>query len=79
MSRKLKVYGVNFDGKTRRIVAATSRAAAARLIGTTSSHIAQHGCETNNAVEVELAMRNPGKVWAIPYAKGGTWSLVENL
>ena len=79
MSRKLKVYGINYDGRTRRIVAATSRAAAARLIGAKPHHMTQNGSETWNTDEVRIAMREPGKVWAHSYSRGGKWESLENV
>lgn len=60
---KLKVFGVNLNGVYRCIVAATSQAEAARLMGTTLTNVRTYGSQTWNEAEVELAMREPGVVW----------------
>ena len=66
---ELKVYGMNLflapSFETHRvIVAAPSRAAAARAFGVTSSRLAKLGSVTGNAAECELALRVPGQVYA---------------
>ena len=75
----LKTYGVNYNGWTRRIVAAKSRAEAARLIGITPYRMSTYGCETRNTKEVELAMREPGVVWGQGYNLSAKWIRVPNL
>ena len=60
---KLKVYGIGWMGRTRRIVATTSKKKAAELIGTSQYHFSEYGCETGNKREVELAMSKPGTVF----------------
>ncbi len=60
---KLKVYGVGWCGKYRRIVAAPNLKTAAEFIQTTLNHMQRYACITGNAEEVSLAMREPGVVW----------------
>lgn len=60
---KLKVYGIGWMGKCRRIVATTSKKKAAELIGTTFYHFNEYGSETGNEEEVKLAMSKPGTVF----------------
>ena len=67
---ELKTYGVNYNGRERRIVAARSRAAAARLIGATQTHMANFGSQTHNKQECEKAMSEPGVVWSQSYKYG---------
>lgn len=73
MPRKLKVYGSNHYGFERRIVAATSMKAAAALLGQTYSRLREYGSETANKEEVELAMKEPGKVWTKSFKLGGVF------
>lgn len=61
--KKKKVYGIGWMGRYRRIVAASSQKEAARLIGTTLSHLREYASVTGNTEEVELAMSDPGSVW----------------
>jgi hypothetical protein len=70
---KLKVYGVNYNGVQRRIVAATSMRKAAVAIGTGYGHARKYGCETGNQEEIALAMREPGVVWSKAYRMGSEW------
>lgn len=69
----LKVYGVNFDGRSRRVVASTTQAAAARLTGVSPHRFRQYGGETGNAEEIAVAMREPGVVWSRGFAMGSEW------
>lgn len=73
---KLKVYGVNYDGRTRRIVAATSQKKAAELTGVSFYSFSNYGCETGNKEEIEIAMKNPGTVWSQGYYFGAEWTKV---
>lgn len=72
----LKVFGVNFDGRNRRIVAAPSQAAAARLTGVSPHSFRQYGGETGNAEEIAVALQEPGVVWSRGFAMGGEWRRV---
>lgn len=63
MARELKVWSVNLDGKHTGVVAATSRAAAARALGTTDANMRDYGSVTSNKLHVERAMREPGVAW----------------
>ena len=60
---KLKVYGVGWCGKYRRIVAASNLKTAAELIKTTVHQMQRYACITGNDQEVKLAMSEPGVVW----------------
>ena len=57
---QLKVYGVNLDGVYRGVVAATSRARAAKLLGVSFGYMRGCGSQTWNNEEIEVAMREPG-------------------
>lgn len=70
---ELKVFGVSFDGRNRRVVAAPSQAAAARLTGMSPHSFRQYGGETGNAEEIAVAMREPGVVWSRGYAIDSQW------
>lgn len=67
---ELKTYGVNYNGRERRIVAAKSRAAAARLIDVSQTHMASFGSRTHNKQECKKAMSEPGVVWSQSYHHG---------
>ena len=60
---KLKVWGVGWMGRSRRIVAATSKKRAAELVGTSLYHFNEYASETANRTEFELAMSKPGTVF----------------
>lgn len=58
-----KVYGLT-DYKGRRIVAAKSKAAAARIMGVSTSEFKNHACETGNGNEILAGHENPGQlIW----------------
>jgi hypothetical protein len=76
MSRKQKVYGFNFDGKERRIVAATSFVEAAKLAGSTVARVRKYGCVTGNTVEISIAMSTPGKAWRLSNKVGSNWEII---
>jgi len=66
MPNKLKVFGgLTFkDGKqVRTIVATTSKASAARLVGEKMHHFNDYWCETGNAIELEIANTRPETVF----------------
>lgn len=73
----LKVFGANYDGKNRRIVAATSQKQAAALLGMSLSGFRAYGSVTGNREEIEIAMREPGAVWSQGYQRGAQWVLVR--
>jgi hypothetical protein len=73
----LKVFRVNYDGRNRRIVAATSQKQAAELLGMSLSGFRAYGSVTCNKEEVEIAMREPGAVWSKGYQHGAQWVLVR--
>ena len=76
--RPLKVYGCNLDGRHRGIVAATSQATAAKLLGIPLSHLRTYGCETGNKAEIELAMRESGIAWKCnDHRSDAQWSRIE--
>jgi hypothetical protein len=77
MARTLKVYGTSF-GTRRRIVAATSKAAAARALKISTYYANGYMSDTRNAEEIALATAEPGVVfsrsnskplWADPFIR----------
>lgn len=52
-----------YHGQVRAIVAAKSRAAAARLFDIPDSHLKNYGSETGNDYEISTAMAKPGVVF----------------
>jgi len=78
----LKVYGMNKTMaptyKTHRvIVAAPSKAAAARALGVTSSRLTKWGSVTGNANELEVALAAPGFVFMQADVTGAQFELVR--
>lgn len=63
---KPKVYGMNYNGRERRIVAATSWAKAAAAAGMSLSDARSFGSITGNKEECERCLREPGVVWSRP-------------
>jgi hypothetical protein len=68
------LFGVH---QRRVVVAAPSRAAAARALGCTSAYLAAWGCPTGNDQEIALAEAQPGTVFihvaddlSAPFAAG---------
>ena len=57
------MWGVNYNGTHRRIVAAKTKASAARLMDVTDRHLRIYGCETRNAKELEIALAEPNVVF----------------
>jgi len=77
MPRPLKVYGVlgwrvgcpaapNGNRQTREVVAARSKAEAARLLGCSLHWLNSYGSETWNDRELVVAMASPGTVFWRP-------------
>lgn len=60
MAKELKVFGGGWHGEERRIVAATSITKALALSGCGRGYM----CETRNPLELEVALANPGVVYA---------------
>lgn len=64
---KMKVFGgamfVRGHRQMRAVVACTSQKAAAAVTGQTLGEIRTYWCETGNAVEVELALSQPGVIF----------------
>jgi len=56
MTRKLKVFGANLDGRHRIIMATTSLSAFRAATGTSRND----GCETGNEIEIGVALNEPG-------------------
>lgn len=69
----MKVFGVNYDGRSRRIVAAKTKKEAAQRLGVSLHQFRNYGCQTGNQEEIELAMREPGVVWSIGFALNSNW------
>lgn len=74
---ELRVYGWNHVGRYRRIIAAKSRAEAARLSGTSDSTLKTWGNWTGNAAEIALANSRPGVTFEKPTSLGGKYAPVE--
>ena len=70
----MKVFGINYNGRERRIVAANSRTDAARKFGVTAGHAKNFCGETGNPKELELAAL--GGVWAQSYSGDKEWRKV---
>lgn len=62
--RQLKVFGGNYNGQYRVILAATSKTAFFRDSGAGPGY----GCETANPVEVTTALVEPGVIFAMRYS-----------
>ena len=56
----------SWDRQTREIVAARSRAAAARAFGMEDRHLKDYGNVTSNAIECAVALAEPGVVFWRP-------------
>lgn len=67
MARKLKVYNGNWCGLEMRMVAATSKRAAAALIGVSLHEFNAYYGETSNAQDIATALAEPGAVFSKPY------------
>lgn len=72
MSKQLQVWGCVIVASShwpttvrqpRCIVAAPSRAAAARALGVTSRWLAEYGCEAGAEAEIAVALSVPGVAW----------------
>ena len=61
---KLKVYGVNLDGKHRGIIATTSQREAAQMFRIPLGRMRDYGSETGNTEECRIALAAPG----VPFA-----------
>lgn len=60
---KLKVYGINIDGRHRCIVAAKSLKAAAVAFRVSYGYMRGWGSDTGNVEEIALATSTPGVVY----------------
>ena len=59
----MKTYGVELYGRERYIVTTTSKAQAAKLIGTTVYNMTQFGSVTGNEEECRITTDRPGVVY----------------
>lgn len=71
MARKLKVFSVNVDGRNAAITAATSKKAALKAILDAGYNMSMYyfnemASETGNALDVQVAMSEPGEVFVAP-------------
>lgn len=57
--KKLKVWGITLDGRTRSIVAAHTQKQAAELLKTSLHFLRGYGAETGNAEEIRVATNEP--------------------
>ena len=78
----LKVYGglkhMGSRGQLRTIVAATSRAKAAELVGLRLSELIGYWSVTENKTEIDLALAHPGKVFQASTYLGNDFSSVDD-
>lgn len=65
LPKGLKVYGGVFDGQRYTIVAARSKAVAAKLFGISGYAMKTRGAEVARAVEIRIAMSKPGTVFGV--------------
>ena len=74
----MKVYGITL-GRNRSIVAARSTVAAAKAFDISTYLAKTYACETGNEEEIELAMKEPGQVFAQSLREGHSaqWIKVE--
>lgn len=79
MSKPLKVYCVNTDGCHERIVAASSRAEAARRMETDDANMRNYGRETTRFEYVDLAMIAPGVAWEKEHRFLTNWQPIGEL
>lgn len=77
MAKELKVFTLNQVDGTRRIVASPTKARAATLLGVKGYFLDTHGGITEAAEEVDLALSDPGAVWAMK-PNGKKWSKVAD-
>lgn len=78
MSRKLKVFCANLDGRHEGVVAATSQKEAARLLGMSLGSFRTWGHETGNTEQIDVAMREPGVAWKRSFANyHAEWIRIE--
>jgi hypothetical protein len=73
----MKVFGVNYNRITRRLVAAETQKKAAELCGLKLHHFREYASETGNVEEVELSMKEPYVVWSQAYSHGSPWIRVS--
>ena len=66
-TRALRVFGANYCGKSRRVVACKTKTEAGRLIGLTDSTMQKYGGETHSAEEIQIAFQEPGTVFEYLY------------
>ncbi|MDU4254506.1 hypothetical protein [Pseudomonas sp.] len=76
MSKELTVYAIELAEGSRRIVACPTKSKAARLLGITAYLLDTHGSTSRSTEEVELALSDPGAVWA-KYEEAEKWVKVS--
>lgn len=64
----MKVFGGNYDGRYRRIVAAKTKKEAAALVGVGPYQFREHFCATGNDKELATALAEPGVVFQQAYS-----------
>ncbi len=67
MTKQMKVYGGNWCGLARRVVAAPSKKRAAELLGVSLPEFNKTFSETANRAEWQLTLVNPEIVYTQPY------------
>jgi hypothetical protein len=63
VSQKLKVFGGNWYGKERRVVAARTQKEACEILDITAYEFRNHWCESGNEAEIKAALGKPGTVF----------------
>lgn len=77
MSKKLSVYRLDGEDGTRRIVAAPTKARAATLLSVTTYLLATYGSVSQDDEEIELALSDPGAIWALK-PNGQKWNKITS-
>lgn len=74
----VKVWGISL-GKTRCIVGARSKTAAARALDCTLYTFNMYACETGNEEEIVVGLGKPGQVFMRPidWLASGGWQQVD--
>lgn len=78
MTKKLKVYSVNYDGINECMVATTSKRRAAELCDMSINHFNNYGHETGGKETLELALANPEVVYIRKMDYIDTWKKKDN-
>ena len=73
----VKVYCMNWDGKSERMVAAKTKKAAIAALGTTPYQFNQYAAETGNVHDLHTALSDIGAVYQRSYKRGSKWERIS--